>query len=60
MLTVNMTEPRITWEEGLKHYLGQAGLWASLEQIVLIALADVRRASLNVHSTVPCLGPWTV
>jgi hypothetical protein len=60
MLTVNMTEPRITWEESLRHYLGQVGLWASLEQIVLIVLADVRRASLKVHSTLPCAGLWTV
>lgn len=68
MLTVNVTELRITWEERLRHYLGQVGLWASLGQIVSITLADVRRASLKVHSTLQCLGPglckgresWTV
>lgn len=56
---VNMIDPRITWEESLRHYLGQISLWASLEQTLLITLAEVRRASLKVHSALPCLGPWT-
>lgn len=56
-LTVNKAQPRITWEEREAEGSVRSG-WpvGKPGQTVLITLADVRRASLEVHSTFSCLG----
>lgn len=56
--TVNFTQPRVTWKEGLGEELPRSR-WP-VKDFDLIELVEVEMSSLKVDSTIPQVRPWTM